>query len=127
MQVVVNDTNIFFDLIHARLIEQFFELPFEVHTTDFVDGEIEEPEQAQIINQLVETGPLYIADSSFEELEEISNLQEVARKLSIPDCSVWYYSKKHRYTFITGDNLLRRTASKDQVSVKGILYIFDEI
>ena len=44
MQIVVNDTNLFIDLIHAELIDFFFQLPFEVHTTDFVVGEIEDPE-----------------------------------------------------------------------------------
>ena len=126
MQIVVSDTNIFLDLIHAELIDLFFQMPLEVHTTDFVINEIEEPDQEEIIDQLIGDGRLYVANATFEELEEINTLQESVRKLSIPDCSVWHYSKKHRYTLITGDNLLRRTASKDQVSVKGILYIFDD-
>jgi hypothetical protein len=55
MQIVVNDTNLFIDLIHAELIDIFFQMPFEVHTTDFVVSEIEEPEQKETINQLVIT------------------------------------------------------------------------
>ena len=54
MQIVVNDTNVFIDLIHAGLIDQFFQIPLEVHTTDFVVGELEEPEQQAIINNLIE-------------------------------------------------------------------------
>ena len=127
MQIVVNDTNLFIDLIHAELIEQFFQLPFEVHTTDFVVGEIEEPEQEEIINELVGTGRLVVAGSTFDEVEEIMSLQEMVNKLSIPDCSVWHYSKKYNYTLLTGDNLLRKTAAKDQVIVKGLLFIFDEL
>jgi rRNA-processing protein FCF1 len=127
MQIVVNDTNIFIDLIHAELIDSFFQLPFEVHTTDFVIGEIEEPEQEVIINHLVETGRLMVAASSSDEIEEIFLLQEAINCLSIPDCSVWHYSKKHNYTLLTEDNLLRKSALRDQVTVKGVLYIFDEL
>jgi rRNA-processing protein FCF1 len=127
MQIVVNDTNLFIDLIHAELIDVFFQLPFEVHTTDFVVGEIEEPEQEDIINHLIETSRLFVARYTFNEVEEIMSLQEAVNRLSIPDCSVWHYSKKHNYTLLTGDNLLRRTALKDQVVVRGLLYIFDEL
>jgi len=63
MQIVVNDTNLFIDLIHAELIEQFFQLPFEVHTTDFVIGEIEEPDQEEIINELVGSERTFIFNS----------------------------------------------------------------
>ena len=127
MQIVVNDTNVFIDLIHAGLIDQFFQIPIEVHTTDFVVGEIEEPEQQAIINDLIETGKLLVASSTFNEVAEIMSLQEEVSRLSIPDCSVWHYSKKNNYTLVTGDNLLRKTALKDQVTVKGLLFIFDEL
>lgn len=127
MQIVVNDTNLFIDLIHAELIDVFFQLPFEVHTTDFVVAEIEEPEQEDIINQLIGIGRLFVASNTFSEVEEIMELQEAVNRLSIPDCSVWHYSKKNNYTLLTGDNLLRKTAMKDQVVVRGLLFIFDEL
>lgn len=34
MQIVVNDTNIFIDLIHIELIDKFCQLPYEFHTTE---------------------------------------------------------------------------------------------
>lgn len=127
MQIVVNDTNLFIDLIHAELIDFFFQLPFEVHTTDFVVGEIEDPEQEAIIRELIETEMLYVAIMDSTEVEEILHLQVADNRLSIPDCSVWYYSKRNGYILMTGDNLLRKTASNDHITVRGILYIFDEL
>lgn len=127
MQIVVNDTNLFIDLIHAELIDLFFQLPFEVHTTDFVVDEIEDPEQEVIILNLIETERLYVAGLASEEVEEILLLQFTDIRLSIPDCSVWYYSKKNNYILMTGDNLLRKTASNDHITVRGMLFVFDEL
>ena len=72
MQIIVNDTNLFIDLIHAELIDLFFRLPFEVHTTDFVVGEIEGPDQESIIRELIVTERLYVAGMAFSEVEEIN-------------------------------------------------------
>ena len=127
MQIVVNDTNIFIDLIHIELIDIFCQLPYEFHTTDFVLNEIEEPDQETIILQLIEAGTLKVISLTSNEIDQILLLQETVNRLSIPDCSVWHYSKKHHYTLLTGDNLLRKTAEKDHITVRGILFIFDEL
>ena len=47
--------------------------------------------------------------------------------VSIPDCAVWNYAKKHRYTLLTGDGQLRKKAIESNVTVKGIIYIFDHL
>ena len=33
-KIVVNDTNVFIDLFNVGLLEGFFSLPWEIHTTD---------------------------------------------------------------------------------------------
>lgn len=43
--IVVSDTNIFFDLISVDLLNDFFQLPCKIVTTDFVVNEIEQPNQ----------------------------------------------------------------------------------
>lgn len=127
MQIVVNDTNIFIDLIHADLIDLFFQLPFEVHTTDFVIGEIEEEEQERIVLNLIATERLIVTGSNPDEINEIFILHNEVSQLSVPDCSVWYYSKKNNFILMTGDGLLRKIAMKDGVDVKGILFVLDEL
>lgn len=47
--------------------------------------------------------------------------------VSIPDCAVWNYAKKHNYTLLTGDGQLRKKAIESNVTVKGIIYIFDHL
>jgi hypothetical protein len=42
-RVVVNDTNVFIDLYSIGLLEEFFSLPWEVHTTNLVMLELKRP------------------------------------------------------------------------------------
>lgn len=35
-KIVVNDTNVFIDLLDVELLDFFFSLPWEIHTTDTV-------------------------------------------------------------------------------------------
>jgi len=50
---------------------------------------------------------------------------EKSTGLSFEDCSVWYYSKKMSGILLTGDGKLRKQASKDNIEVRGIIYLFD--
>lgn len=43
-RIVISDANILFDLLSVDLLTLFFDLPWEVHTTDLVIGEITKPE-----------------------------------------------------------------------------------
>ena len=43
--VVVNDTNIFIDLLSIDLLDEFFLLPLSIHTNDFIINELTEPSQ----------------------------------------------------------------------------------
>ena len=42
-RIVVSDSNIFFDLLSVDLLNDFFLLPCEITTTDFVISEIIRP------------------------------------------------------------------------------------
>ncbi len=48
-QIVVNDTNVFIDLHAVGLLEEFFHLPWEVHTTDFVLLELKREDQRDAV------------------------------------------------------------------------------
>lgn len=127
MQVVVNDTNIFLDLINADLLDEFFQLPYDVHTTDFVISEIIEPQQSFIVQEFIENEKLYVGVFSDSDLVEISNIQDLNKGLSFEDCSVLYYSKRNKYSILTGDRLLTKIACNDGLDVRGVLFIFDEL
>lgn len=127
-QIVVNETNIFIDLHKVGLLDAFFHLPWEVHTTDFVLLELQREDQRDAVLCFKESGMLHVAEFEFEEIVEINKLlQRFSNKtnVSLTDCSVWYYAKQNGYIMLTVDRKLRQSAMRDGVDVKGMLYVFD--
>lgn len=128
MKILVNDTNIFIDLHSVGLLEEMCRLPYEIHTVDFVVAEIADADQRRIFDELVARGEIsvdgFTADEVIEIVEEYSS---VSGNLSIPDCSVCYFARKHNVPMLTGDRRLRRYAEEQSIEVHGILFIFDEL
>lgn len=125
IQLVISDTNILIDLHTADLLDYFFSLPFEVHTTDFVLDEIERTDQKDSIHEILHGGRL-IVDSIFpEQMPEMISLQ--VGNLSLTDCSVWFYARTTGAILLTGDGRLKKKAQEDGIQVHGILFVFDEL
>lgn len=124
--IVVNDTNIFIDLISVDLLNDFFRLPIGIHTTDFVLNELTDKSQSDAVQRHVSLKHLTVKRYSGTEVAEIVSFHETCHNnVSIADCSVWLYAKNNGYTLLTGDARLRSSAQKSGVSVCGIIYIFD--
>ncbi len=124
--IAINDANILIDLMKIDLIDEFFRLDFEFITTNFIIAEFEMEEQQNLINELIRKKKLYIYNLSFDELTDIQSIKfRSSKKLSFEDCSVWYLAKKKNAILLTGDNLLRKKAINDGVSVNGILFVID--
>ena len=127
MKIVINDANILIDIVKLELLEEFSNLNFELNTTDFVLEELN-PDQNKVIQEFISSGKIQlITTNDLEDLQGINNLLESSSGLSFEDCSVWYYSKKMNCTLLTGDGKLRKTARKDGVEVRGIIYVFDQM
>lgn len=128
MKIIVNDTNIFIDMHSIGLLPLMCDLPYEIHTVDFVAAELIDEEQRQAFNGLVDNGKIIVDSFTAEEVMEIvSEHSSVSGNLSIPDCSVCYYAKKHKVPLLTGDRRLRRHAEQISIEVHGILFLFDEM
>ena len=90
-KIVVNDTNVFIDLYEVGLLEEFFSLPWEVHTTDFVMLELQREGQHETVAKYKADKRLVVPVFEAKEMSEIGNLyqQYVNRtNLSLTDCSV---------------------------------------
>ena len=127
-KIVVNDTNVFIDLFSIGLLEEFFSLPWEVHTTDFVMLELVKEGQDETVRRYKDDGRLHVPTLEGKDMVAIGQLKalfEGKTNVSIADCSVWYYAKQHRYVLLTGDRKLRKASVLDGVEVHGIIYVFD--
>lgn len=123
MKLLINDANILIDIVKLEIVEAFFALDFDLHTTDFVLTELKEYQQ----EILVSTHLSIITTESAEDFSSIFNLQELNKGLSFEDCSVWYYTRKLNGTLITGDGALRKKALLAGLDVKGIIFILEQI
>ena len=129
-KIVVNDTNVFIDLYSVRLLEEFFSLPWEVHTTELVMLELVREGQSETVKQYKDNGKLIIPTLEGKDMVSIGQLKmlhEGKTNVSIADCSVWYYAKQNNYVLLTGDRKLRKVSVIDGVEVHGIIYVFDNL
>ena len=129
-KIVVNDTNIFIDLFNVDLLDEFFSIPWEVHTTRFVMLELQREGQQAKVSAYQESGKLHVPNLDSKEVTEIGRLFqqfENQTNLSFTDCSVWYYAKVNNYVLLTGDRKLRTAAAFDGIEVHGILHVFDRL
>lgn len=129
MEIVINDTNIFLDLYDLGLLDTFFRLPIRVHTVDFVVNEINRPNQAQAIQQLIDNGMLIVKDYPATNIPDLFQFNvECGGNLTLTDSTVIYYAKSLTdCRILTGDRQLRNRAEQRGIKVSGILYIFDQL
>ena len=66
--IVVSDTNIFIDLVKLDLLGDFFSLPWEVHTTDFVINELSDPDQNAAVSAFIKRNRLQVGKLSAEDV-----------------------------------------------------------
>lgn len=127
-KIVVSDSNIFFDLFSVDLLNEFFLLPCEIMTTDFVLSEFIRPKQMAKLREFINSNKLVVVGFDNREINNIfSIMQSNENNASFTDCSVWYYAKKINGRLLTGDGKLRKSATADNVKVSGILYVLDNL
>jgi rRNA-processing protein FCF1 len=125
--IIINDTNILIDLVHLDLMDEFIQLDLELKTTDFVFEELNE-DQKSIIDVYITSGSIEIILTEEEEdFANITAILEGSSGLSFEDCSVWHYANKLDGILLSGDGKLRKQATANGISVKGILYVFDQL
>lgn len=129
-KIVVNSTNVFIDLRDIGLLDEFFCLPWKIHTTDLVMLELHRDDHSKIIKVYETNGNLHVAKFEFNELLQINHLYKELKSttnLSLTDCSVWYYAKQNSYTILTEDCKLYSSALNETIEVRNIIYILDAL
>lgn len=127
MRVIINNANILIDLVHLDLMNEFIQLEIDLKTTDFVFEELNE-DQKNIISSFIDSRDIeLIITEKEEDFVSIATLLENSSGLSFEDCSVWHYAHKLDGILLSGDGRLRKQATANGISVKGILYVFDQL
>lgn len=127
MRIIINDANILIDLVHLDLMNEFIKLNLDLKTTDFVFEELNQ-DQKVIIEAYINSDDIeLILTDTEEDFESIMTILENSSGLSFEDCSVWHYANKLEGILLSGDGKLRKQAMANGISVKGILYVFDQL
>ncbi len=122
MQLLISDANILIDLEEGVLLEVMFQLPYNFATPDilFVD-ELEENHQ-----HLPELG-LQLNELSEETMLATMVLIQRYTKASRYDCFALALAIQENCPLLTGDNALRKAAKKEQVTVRGTLWLVEQM
>ena len=126
MAIAVNDANIFIDLFEIDLIDTFFKLKLDLHTTNLVMNELEF-ELKTALEKQVNKKKLIVKKLNEVELEALKAKEITSTKLTKPDVSVYAYAKELNVTILTSDNRLRKEAKAKGFEVHGILWVFETI
>ncbi len=126
MIIVVNDASILIDLMKIDLSDEFFRLPFKMHTTDLVSGEVTD-ENALRFQQYIKKKKIQIWSFSDKEFEEVLKIKSDNPPLSMADCSCFWLCRQLSGTLLTSDGRLRCSASEKDIPVHGILWVFDNL
>lgn len=124
MAIAVNDANIFIDLFEIDLIDEFFELKLDLHTTNLVLNELDY-EQQTAIKKHINKKRLKVKNLSDDELEALKKTEISSGKLSKQDVSVYAYAKELGAIILTSDRRLRAEAKNKGFEVHGILWVFE--
>jgi len=122
MKVIVNDANILMDLIKVDLLDSFFELNLNMHTTDLVINECNE-NQKEILNKFIESGKMQL--ETFNDYRELTMLMENHPQISLADSSVLLVAKSLKGILLTGDKCLTKISGKFEIDTHGIFWVFD--
>ena len=123
VEVWVMDANVFIDLEDIRLVDAFFALGNEIHTTSLVWEEVQSSQEFWDAN--IETGRLIIHDLTSEEREEILALRE--GNMSEADGSVLLYALQLQAILLTGEKKLRTVARRLGLEVHGSIWLLDHL
>lgn len=128
--LVVSDTNILIDLLDIGLLNFFFQIGWEIHTTDYVINELTDIKEREFVLSFTRRGLLTIKTFVGEEMIdmlELTSVMQTKSNLSIAGCSVLYYAKQSGAILLTGDAQLRKRATQEDINVRGVIYVLDTL
>ena len=119
MQAAITDANIFIDLFDVDLLEDFFRLPYKVHTTQFVLDELSE-ECCLIVEEHCS-----ISQVGSNDKTEIDSL-EWSSGFSFPDKTILYIAKRDGMIVFSGEKKMMKWCSTNNLESHGVLFVLQQ-
>lgn len=127
MILVVNDANILIDLLKLQLVEAFFNINWEFHSTNLIIENELYDEQKEQLQPYINNGKLIIQELDVDDMISIMTIQAQKPQLSDKDCSALHCAQKLNASLVTSDNTLRKFAKTKKIDVHGHLWVFDAL
>lgn len=124
-EIVIKDSCILFDLVELNLMNDFFQLEVTAFTTPQVIEEIINDEQWKIIEPYITSGKLNI--DGYGTYEDVTEIENQYAALSFTDSSVLELAIRKSAVLLTSDGSLRKISISKQVTVRGLLWIIEEL
>lgn len=125
MRIAITDACIFIDLHNLILIEHFFGIDLDIHTSWDVVNELFDEQKQQLVS-FVDAGKLVI--HSIGEKERLNILQAPFPKaLSEVDKTVLFLASKLDAIVVSSDKAVRNYAKKQSIEYHGMLWILDKL
>jgi hypothetical protein len=122
VQILVSDTSVLIDIERASLTARLFDLPFDFVVPDVLY-------EAELLDwigpDLVDRGLRVVALSSAEVSDAVL-LRRARASLSVPDVFALSLAAARDWVLLTGDGALREEATKRDVAMHGVLWLFDQ-
>lgn len=125
VEIVIKDACILFDLLDLGLLSDFYRLKFIVITTPEVIAEIVDEEQLSEIQPYIDNGHLQI--DQFGVFEHILAIVESNPGLSLTDAAVLEVATRREAAILSSDKSLRNESVRRGITVKGLLWIIEEL
>lgn len=124
-EMVVKDACILFDLLDLELMPSFYELKLTVITRPEVLAEITDENQLRQIQPYIESGHLQI--DSVDVLETLMGIVETNPGLSLTDAAVLETASRREAAILSSDKSLRNESIRRGITVRGLLWILEEL
>jgi len=125
LTIAVTDACIFIDLYDLDLVNAFFQLEIDIHTTSFVYFELYS-EQQQILKAYQATNRLIVHNLKEDDFLQIQS-EPYPKSLSETDKSVLHIANRLNACVLSSDKTVRNCAKNKDIEYHGMIWIFDKL
>jgi rRNA-processing protein FCF1 len=124
LKIAVTDANIFIDLFDVGLMDSFFNLDLEIHTSAAVLYELY-LEQQEVLETFRSAGKLAVHNLQEQDFIEIYT-ENYPKSLSEADKSVLHVANRLNACVLSSDKTVRNYAKNKKIEFHGMLWLFDQ-